>query len=122
MVDSQGLIPMMPLAQALKSIQIMADHLQNWYNEATTWQGNMNIHAIQVVHPTKEHSIKEDGKVGEQVKYIGFLDETINRFMEESIKKKSEMDELIGKLWDDMDMRLRKTGAETKKLSNSQGM
>ncbi|GJW09054.1 DNA helicase [Tanacetum coccineum] len=80
MVDSQGLIPMMPPTQAIKSIQIMADHSQNWYNEATTWQGNSNnpndialitkridnlgcdmqkleenIHAIQVVHLTKEH-------------------------------------------------------------------
>ncbi|GKD59822.1 RNA-directed DNA polymerase, eukaryota, nucleotide-binding alpha-beta plait domain protein [Tanacetum coccineum] len=50
------------------------------------------------VHPTKERSLKEDDKVGEQVKYIGFLEETINRFMEESIKKQSEMDERIRKL------------------------
>ncbi|GJX77185.1 hypothetical protein Tco_0323996 [Tanacetum coccineum] len=116
MVDSQGLILMMPPAQTLKSIQIMADHSQNWYNEATTWQRNMNIHAIQVVHPTKERSLKEDDKVGEQVKYIGFLEETINRFIEESIKKQSEMDELIKKLWDDLDMKLRMIDAATMNL------
>ncbi|GKB08383.1 lon protease 2, peroxisomal [Tanacetum coccineum] len=114
--ESQGLIPMMPPAQVLKSIQIMADHSQNWYNEVITWQGNMNIHAIRVVHPTKERSLKEDDKVDEQVKYIGFLEETVNRFMEEPIKKQSKIDELIRKLWDDMDMRLRMIDAVTKNL------
>ncbi|GJU46033.1 ribonuclease H-like domain-containing protein [Tanacetum coccineum] len=42
MVDSQGLIPRTPPAQALKSIQIMVDHSQNWYNGATAWQGGSN--------------------------------------------------------------------------------
>ncbi|GJT61701.1 hypothetical protein Tco_1005234 [Tanacetum coccineum] len=42
MVDSLGLIPMMPLAEALKSIKNIVDHSQNWYNGATTWQGSSN--------------------------------------------------------------------------------
>ncbi|GKG36514.1 hypothetical protein Tco_0444192, partial [Tanacetum coccineum] len=54
--------------------------------------------------------------VGEQVKYVGFLEETINRFKEESIKKQSEMDERIRKLWDDLDMKLRMIDDETKNL------
>ncbi|GJU93598.1 hypothetical protein Tco_1318354 [Tanacetum coccineum] len=95
MVDSQGLIPMMPPSQALKAIQIMADLSQNWYNEATTWQGNNsnpndialitkridnlgfdmqklqeNIHAIQVMHLTKERSLKEDDKVDAATKNL----------------------------------------------------
>nr|GEV81889.1 hypothetical protein [Tanacetum cinerariifolium] len=111
-VDSQGLIPMMPPAEALKSIQDMADHLQNWYDRATTyqWSGhNSNdiivinnrldslgcdmrklkesIHAVQVgckiyeeVHLTQECPLKEEGKIVEHVKYIGFLKETINKY------------------------------------------
>ncbi|GJV58644.1 lon protease 2, peroxisomal [Tanacetum coccineum] len=148
MVDSQGLIPMMPPSQALKSIQIMADYSQNWYNEATTWQGSSNnlndivlitkrvdnlgcnmqklqenIHVIQVgckickeEHLTKERPLKEDGKVGEQVKYIGFLKETINKFIEESIKKQAAFDEWIRKFRDDTDLSLRMLDAATKNL------
>ncbi|GJU55702.1 putative ribonuclease H-like domain-containing protein [Tanacetum coccineum] len=78
-------------------------------------QHDLNNHQ-KGVHPTKERSLKEDDKVGEQVKYIGFLEETINRFMEESIKKQSQMDERIRKLWDDLDMRLRMINVATKNL------
>ncbi|GJT78321.1 putative ribonuclease H-like domain-containing protein [Tanacetum coccineum] len=78
-------------------------------------QHDLNNHQ-KVVHPTKERSIKKDDKVGEQVKYIGFLEKTINRFMEESIKKQSQMDERIRKLWDDLDMRLRMINVATKNL------
>ncbi|GJW74349.1 hypothetical protein Tco_0133719 [Tanacetum coccineum] len=119
------MIPMMPPAQALKSIQIMADHSQNWYNGATTWQGSIynsnkiavitkrvnsfgcdmqklqeSIHAIQVgckiceeVHLTKERPLNEDGNEVEHVKYIGLLEETINKFIEESNKKQVAFDE-----------------------------
>ncbi|GJW01415.1 hypothetical protein Tco_1556666 [Tanacetum coccineum] len=38
MFDSHGLIPMMPPARALKSIQDMVNHSPNWYDRATTWQ------------------------------------------------------------------------------------
>nr|GEX11618.1 hypothetical protein [Tanacetum cinerariifolium] len=148
MVDSQGLIPMMPPTQALKSVQNMADHSQNWYNEATTWQGSSHnsndivfitkrvdnfkcdmqklqesIYAIQVgfkiceeVHLTKERPLKEYGKIVEQVKYIGFLEETINKFMEESNKKQAAFDEWIRKFRDDMNLNLRMLDAATKNL------
>nr|GEX38893.1 hypothetical protein [Tanacetum cinerariifolium] len=36
MLDSKGFIPLMTQTQALKSIQVMVDHLRNWYDEATT--------------------------------------------------------------------------------------
>ncbi|GKA83641.1 reverse transcriptase domain-containing protein [Tanacetum coccineum] len=36
MLDSKGFIPLMTPTQSLKSIQVMADHSRNWYNEATT--------------------------------------------------------------------------------------
>ncbi|GJX30004.1 hypothetical protein Tco_0238083 [Tanacetum coccineum] len=129
----------------------MADHSQNWYNEATTWHGSSNnlkditniikrivclecdmqklqenIHAIEEgckirkvgeeVHLTKEHPLKDNGKVGEHFKYIGFLEETMNRFMEESIKKQSSLDERIRRFKDDMDMSFRMLDDATKNL------
>nr|GEW81436.1 hypothetical protein [Tanacetum cinerariifolium]GEX45946.1 hypothetical protein [Tanacetum cinerariifolium] len=60
MLDSLGFILMMTLTQALKSIQVMADHSHNWYDGAATRQRsndslndidmqklNETIHAIQ---------------------------------------------------------------------------
>ncbi|GJZ76607.1 hypothetical protein Tco_0641279 [Tanacetum coccineum] len=35
-LDSKGFIPLMTPTQALISIQVMAEHLHNWYDEATT--------------------------------------------------------------------------------------
>ncbi|GJR11000.1 hypothetical protein Tco_0793652 [Tanacetum coccineum] len=82
-----------------------------------------NMHAIQVgfkickeEHLTKVRSLKDDDKVGEQVKCIGFLEETINRFMEESIKKQSSLDEQIRKFREDLDMNLRMIDDATKNL------
>ncbi|GJY52482.1 hypothetical protein Tco_0443329 [Tanacetum coccineum] len=59
-LDSKGFIPLMSPAQAHKSIQVMADHSHNWYDEETTREcindssDNVdtkklkeNIHAIQ---------------------------------------------------------------------------
>nr|GEV54285.1 reverse transcriptase domain-containing protein [Tanacetum cinerariifolium] len=36
MLDSKGFIPLMTPTQALKLIQVMADHSRNWYDETTT--------------------------------------------------------------------------------------
>ncbi|GJT97856.1 hypothetical protein Tco_1093374 [Tanacetum coccineum] len=50
MLDSQRLITMMPPAQALKSIQDMEDHSQNWYDGVTTWQrSSYNSNDIVVI-------------------------------------------------------------------------
>ncbi|GJX92763.1 lon protease 2, peroxisomal [Tanacetum coccineum] len=72
-----------------------------------------SIHAIQVgckiykeVHLTQECHLKEDGKVVEHVKYIGFLGETINKFMEESNKKQAAFNEWIRKFREDKDSNL----------------
>ncbi|GJZ34351.1 hypothetical protein Tco_0580168 [Tanacetum coccineum] len=126
----------------------MADHSQNWYNGATTWQGrsyNSNdivvitkrvdsfgcdmqklqesIPAIQVgckiceeVHLTKECPLNEDGKEVKQVKYIGLLEETINKFMEESNKKQVAFDEWIRKFIDYTDLNLRMLDVARKNL------
>ncbi|GKB04153.1 hypothetical protein Tco_0832296 [Tanacetum coccineum] len=60
MLDSKGFIPLMTPTQALKSIQVMADHSRNYYDEATTRERidgssddvdikklNHNIHVFQ---------------------------------------------------------------------------
>ncbi|GJR86679.1 reverse transcriptase domain-containing protein [Tanacetum coccineum] len=39
MLESKGFIPLMTPTQALKSIQVIADHSRNWYDEATTREG-----------------------------------------------------------------------------------
>ncbi|GJX26441.1 hypothetical protein Tco_0232737, partial [Tanacetum coccineum] len=99
MINSQGFIPMMTPAQALKSIQVMADHSHNWYDGASTRQGsndssddidmqklNENIHVIQVsckicdgTRLTQECLIRNESKTVNQVNYIGFLEETVNQ-------------------------------------------
>ncbi|GJR61781.1 hypothetical protein Tco_1503943 [Tanacetum coccineum] len=111
MVDSQGLIPMMPPAQALKSIQNMAGHLQNWYNEATTWHGSSN-NSNDITNITKRidnlefdiqklqenmHAIQVGCKIYEEVHLT-------------QVRSLNEDDK------DDMDMRLRMIDAATKNL------
>ncbi|GKC34008.1 hypothetical protein Tco_1046392 [Tanacetum coccineum] len=82
-----------------------------------------SVHAIQVackiceeVHLTKGSHLNEDGKVVEHVKYIGFFEETINKFMEESNKMQAAFDECIRKFRDDMDLKLRMLDDATKNL------
>nr|GEW51326.1 lon protease 2, peroxisomal [Tanacetum cinerariifolium] len=136
MIDSQGFIPMMTPAQALKLIQVMADHSHNWYDGAATRQGsndssddidmqklNENIHASQVsckicegTQLTQECPIRNEGKIGNQVKYIGFLKEIVNQFCEESIKEQTAIDEWIRKYRENTDLNLKKLDALTKNL------
>ncbi|GKF13905.1 reverse transcriptase domain-containing protein, partial [Tanacetum coccineum] len=70
-LDSKGFIPLMTPTQALISIQVMAEHSHNWYDEATTREqindspNNVdtkkpkeNIHAIQASFKNCELSKK----------------------------------------------------------------
>ncbi|GKA13594.1 ribonuclease H-like domain-containing protein [Tanacetum coccineum] len=62
MLDSKGFITLMTPTQALISIQVMADHSHNWYDETTTKEqindSPDNIDVVQEsfkeAHPTKE--------------------------------------------------------------------
>nr|GEU93380.1 hypothetical protein [Tanacetum cinerariifolium] len=78
-LDSKGFIPLMTPTQALISIQVMAEHSHNWYDEATTREkindipNNVDtkkpkekIHAIQAsfmnyegAHLTMEYPLKK---------------------------------------------------------------
>ncbi|GKB59606.1 hypothetical protein Tco_0915792 [Tanacetum coccineum] len=79
-----------------------------------------SIHAIQVgckeVHLTKERPLNEDGKEVKHVKYIGLLEETINKFMEESNKKQAAFDEWIRKFRDCTNLNLRMLDVAKKNL------
>ncbi|GJU86301.1 hypothetical protein Tco_1293847 [Tanacetum coccineum] len=72
MLEFRGFIPLMTPAQAIKSIQVMADHSHNWYDETTTRKkindSLNNVDAIQASfkgeHLTKECPLeKEDMRV-----------------------------------------------------------
>ncbi|GJU28546.1 reverse transcriptase domain-containing protein [Tanacetum coccineum] len=105
MLDSRGFITLMTPTQAHISIQVMADHLHNWYDETTTKKkindNPDNVDAIQesfkAAHPTKEYPLKKEDKAVEQSKYMRSLEETIIKFCEESIKKQAANDEWIKK-------------------------
>ncbi|GJR24465.1 reverse transcriptase domain-containing protein [Tanacetum coccineum] len=87
-LDSKGFIPLMTQTQALISIQVMAEHSHNWYDEATTKEQindspnnddtkkpKENIHAIQTsfknyegAHLTMEYPLEKKDKAVEQRK------------------------------------------------------
>ncbi|GJW94881.1 hypothetical protein Tco_0174553 [Tanacetum coccineum] len=135
-LDSKGFIPLMSPAQAHKSIQVMADHSHNWYDEETTREcindssDNVdtkklkeNIHAIQVsrkicegAHPTNDCPLTKEDKAVEQSKYMRSLEETIIKFYEESIKKQDADDEWIKKFIKNTDSNIRALKTTTKNL------
>ncbi|GKE29827.1 reverse transcriptase domain-containing protein [Tanacetum coccineum] len=112
-LDSKGFIPLITPTQALISIQVMAEHSHNWYDEATTRErinvnpNNVdtkkpkeNIHAIQAsfknyegAHLTMEYPLKKEDKAVEQSKYMRSLEETIIKFCENSITKQATNNE-----------------------------
>ncbi|GJT15484.1 hypothetical protein Tco_0874190 [Tanacetum coccineum] len=62
-LDSNGFIPLMTLTQALESIQIMADHSHDWYDETTTKERiNDILNNVNAIHESfkREHLAKED--------------------------------------------------------------
>ncbi|GJZ05958.1 hypothetical protein Tco_0539751, partial [Tanacetum coccineum] len=67
-------------------------------------------------HLTQECILKKDDKVVEHVSYIGFLKKTVNKFMEESIKRQAIIDEWIKKYKENTELNLKKLDAATKNL------
>ncbi|GJZ60688.1 reverse transcriptase domain-containing protein [Tanacetum coccineum] len=114
MLNSKGFLPLMTPTQTLKSIQVMADHSRNWYDEATTKerikggsddvdikQLDENIHVFQVI---------------KQNKYMRSLEETIIKFCEDSIKEQATDDEWIRKFIENTDSNIRALKTTTKNL------
>ncbi|GKD51022.1 hypothetical protein Tco_1279998, partial [Tanacetum coccineum] len=68
LLDSRGFITLMTPTQALKLIQVMADHSHNWYDETTTKEKINDIpdyidniqESFKEAHPTKECPLKKE--------------------------------------------------------------
>ncbi|GJX68802.1 hypothetical protein Tco_0304529, partial [Tanacetum coccineum] len=82
-----------------------------------------NIHVIQVsckickgAHLTQECPLRKEDEAIKQIKYIGSLEETINKYCEESIKRQAAIDEWIRKFIENTDLKLRALDAKTKNL------
>ncbi|GJR09146.1 hypothetical protein Tco_0791798 [Tanacetum coccineum] len=136
MLDSRGFIPLMTPTQALISIQVMAEHSHNWYDESTTREqiddspNNVdtkkpkeNIHVIQAsfknyegAHLTMEYPLEKEDKAVEQSKYMRSLEETIIKFYENSITKQATDNEWIRKFIKNTDSNIRALKTTTKNL------
>ncbi|GJR47121.1 reverse transcriptase domain-containing protein [Tanacetum coccineum] len=94
-LDSNGFIPLMTVTQALESIQVMADHSHDWYDETTTRERINdvldNVYAIyenvKREHLAKEYHLKKEDEAIKHSRYMESLEETIIKFYEDTIKK-----------------------------------
>nr|GEW72854.1 hypothetical protein [Tanacetum cinerariifolium] len=103
--------PLLKTAKKLEEIQNFKQGMDETLYQA--WRG---CKIYEEVHLTQECPLKEDGKVVEHVKYIGFLEETINKFMEESNKKQVAFNEWIRNFREDINSNIELLGAATKNL------
>ncbi|GJW68108.1 hypothetical protein Tco_0122532 [Tanacetum coccineum] len=94
-LDSNGFIPLMTPTQSLESIQVMANHSHDWYDETTTRErindvlDNVDaIHEnVKGKHLAKEYHLKKEDGAIKHSRYMEFLEETIIKFCEDTIKK-----------------------------------
>ncbi|GKA37674.1 hypothetical protein Tco_0724239 [Tanacetum coccineum] len=94
-LDSNGFIPQMTPTQALESIQVMADHSHDWYDETTTRERiNDVLDNVDAIHEsfkgehlTKEYPLKKEDEAIKHSRYMESLEETIIKFYEDTIKK-----------------------------------
>ncbi|GJS38821.1 oligopeptide transporter [Tanacetum coccineum] len=119
--------PPFKIARKLEEIQNFKQAIRQGSNDSSDdidiQKLKENIHAIQVscticegTHLTQECPIKNESKNVNQVKYIGFLEETVNKYCEESIKEQAAIDEWIRKFIENTDLNLKKLDAVTKSL------
>ncbi|GJT93629.1 hypothetical protein Tco_1082474 [Tanacetum coccineum] len=98
-LDSNGFIPLMTPTEALESIQVMADHSHDWYDETTTRERiNDVLDNVDAIHEsfkgehlTKEYPLKKEDEAIKHSIYMESLEETIIKFCEDTIKNKSRM-------------------------------
>ncbi|GJX55954.1 hypothetical protein Tco_0285851 [Tanacetum coccineum] len=77
-LESNGFIPMMTPTQALESIQVMADHSHNWYDETTTRERiNDVLDNVDAIHKsfkgehlTKECFLKKENEAIKHSRYM----------------------------------------------------
>ncbi|GKA08122.1 ribonuclease H-like domain-containing protein [Tanacetum coccineum] len=94
-LDFNGFIPLMTPTQALESIQVMADHSHDWYDETNTRERiNDVLDNVDAIHEsfkgehlTKEYPLKKEDEAIKHSRYMESLEETIIKFCEDTIKK-----------------------------------
>ncbi|GKE27125.1 hypothetical protein Tco_1442509 [Tanacetum coccineum] len=99
-LNSNGFIPLMTPTQALESIQVMADHSHDWYDETTT----------------KEYSLKKEDEAIKLSRYMESLEETIIKFYDDKIKKQTADDERMRKILENTESNIRALKTTTKNL------
>ncbi|GJW88558.1 hypothetical protein Tco_0163898 [Tanacetum coccineum] len=123
-LDSSGFIPLITPTQALESIQVMADHSHDWYDEPTTREriddvlDNVDaIHeSFEGGHLTKEYPLKKEDETFKHSRYMESLEETIIKFCEDTIKKQTADDEKMRKILKNMESNIRALKTRTKNL------
>ncbi|GJX59916.1 hypothetical protein Tco_0291306 [Tanacetum coccineum] len=120
-LDSNGFIPLMTPTQALESIQVMADHSHDCYDETTTRERiNDNVDAIyesfKGEHLTKKYPLKKEDEAIKYSKYMESLEETIIKFCEDIIKKQTAYDERMRKILENTESNIRALKTTTKNL------
>ncbi|GJT39665.1 hypothetical protein Tco_0939530 [Tanacetum coccineum] len=129
MLDSRGFINLMTPTQALISIQVMADHSHNWYDETTTKEKSTTalITLMSFNKVSKRHILprsvllKKEDKAVEQSNYKRSLEDTIIKFCEESIKRQTADDEWIRKSIENTDSNIRALRTTIKHLNEQIG-
>ncbi|GJX58834.1 reverse transcriptase domain-containing protein [Tanacetum coccineum] len=123
-LDSNGFIPLMTPTQALESIQVMADHSHDWYDETTTRErindvlDNVDaIHEnVKGEHLSKECHLKKEDEAIKHSRYMESLEETIIKFCEDTIKKQTADNERIRKILENTESNIRALKTTTKNL------
>ncbi|GJW48894.1 hypothetical protein Tco_0080540 [Tanacetum coccineum] len=123
-LDFNGFIPLTTPTQALESIQVMADHSHDWFDETTTREriNNVldNIDAIHKSfkreHLTKEYPLKKEEEAIKHSRYMESIEETIIKFCEDTIKKQTTDDERMRKILENMESNIRALRTTTKNL------
>ncbi|GJS34469.1 hypothetical protein Tco_0532851 [Tanacetum coccineum] len=142
LLDLQGPIPSMTLAQALMAIQTMADHSQKWYDGSSSRSINNNnnsntegiaaivskldilgrdmkklkenVHAIQVGCPPRYYTCIDNRPPFKENK--SSLEEFMNKHLEESTQRRAEMEEWVKKLQENPDINTQNQSASLKNL------
>ncbi|GJV93477.1 reverse transcriptase domain-containing protein [Tanacetum coccineum] len=144
-LSSKGPIPGMTPAQALMTIQTMADHSQKWHDGSSSRSIYNNSNAEGIPAITEEVKSVEEVKYGEfrrpsafsngakyRVGPLGYytridnrplfgekkpsLEELMNKHLEESTRRRAEMEEWVKKLQENAEINTRNQSASLKNL------
>ncbi|GKC47535.1 hypothetical protein Tco_1065257, partial [Tanacetum coccineum] len=123
-LDYNRFIHLMTPTQAIESIQVIADHSHNWYDEINTRERiNDDLDDVDAIHEsfkgehlTKECSLKKENEAIKHSRYIESLEETVIKFCEDTIKKQTANDEKMRKIFENTESNIRALNTRTKNL------